>query len=144
MNSDAIKEYAALMRELGLSGMEIKTDEGSIRLEMSSPLPRESAPIPYASAPAASSAAPKAEKKDYKSLKADFVGIFYSSPSEAEEAYVKVGDFVKKGETVCIIEAMKLINEISMPEDGIIREICVKHGQLVEYGTALFKYEEKT
>ncbi len=141
MNSDEIRSYAALMKELGLTGMEIKDGEGSIRLEMSAPA--QTVAVPAAAPVQAQAAAAPAEEKEYKSIRADFVGIFYSSPSEAEDAYVKVGDSVKKGETVCIIEAMKLINEISMPEDGVIREICVKHGQLVEYGTELFKYEAK-
>lgn len=74
-----------------------------------------------------------------KIVKSPMVGTFYSSPSPKDEPYVKVGDKVKKGDVLCVIEAMKLMNEIESEFDGEIVEICVKNEDMVEYGTPLFK-----
>lgn len=71
------------------------------------------------------------------------VGVFYASPAENEEPYVSVGDHVKAGQTLCIIEAMKLMNEIQAEEDSVIEEICVKNGQVVEFGTELFRVRKE-
>lgn len=70
------------------------------------------------------------------------VGIFYAAPAEDAEAFVKLGDRVKKGQTVGIVEAMKLMNEIQSDCDGIVREICVANEETVEYGQPLFRIEE--
>ena len=67
------------------------------------------------------------------------VGTFYKSPSPTEEPFVKVGDRVKKGQVLCIVEAMKLMNEIESEFDGEIVEICIDDGELVDYGKVLFK-----
>ena len=67
------------------------------------------------------------------------VGIFYSAPSPDAEPFVKVGKKVKKGDTLCIIEAMKLMNDVVAEEDGEIVEICADNGSLVEFGQVLFK-----
>ena len=69
------------------------------------------------------------------------VGNFYTAPSEDAEPFVSVGDRVKKGQTLAIIEAMKLMNEIESEYDGIVTEICAANGQAVEYGQALFRIE---
>ena len=74
-----------------------------------------------------------------KIVKAPMVGTFYLKPSPTSEAYVEIGKTVKKGDTLCIIEAMKLMNEIESEFDGEIAEICVKDGDIVEYGQPLFK-----
>ena len=67
------------------------------------------------------------------------VGIFYAAPAEDAEPFVEVGRRVKKGDTLCVIEAMKLMNEIPAEQDGVITGILVKNGQTVEYGTPLFQ-----
>ncbi len=67
------------------------------------------------------------------------MGVFYAAPAENAEPYVSIGDYVKKGQTLCIIEAMKLMNEITAEDDGIISEICVTNDQVVEFGTELFR-----
>lgn len=67
------------------------------------------------------------------------VGVFYASPAENAEPFVTVGEKVEKGQVLCIIEAMKLMNEICAEESGIISEICASNGQVVEYGTELFR-----
>ncbi|NLG93138.1 MAG: acetyl-CoA carboxylase, biotin carboxyl carrier protein, partial [Clostridiales bacterium] len=71
--------------------------------------------------------------------KSPMVGVFYSAPSPDSEPYVQVGSKVKKGDTLCIIEAMKLLNEITADRDGEITEICAAAGQVVEYGQTLFR-----
>lgn len=77
----------------------------------------------------------------YKEIKSPMVGTFYASPSPDKEPFVKVGDIVKKGQTLCVLEAMKLMNEIESEYDGKIVEICVNNEDMVEYGTTLFKIE---
>lgn len=72
-------------------------------------------------------------------IKAPLVGVFYASPSPDEDAYVKVGDKVNKGDVLCVIEAMKMFNEIKAETSGSIAEICVDNGNVVEYGQTLFK-----
>ena len=67
------------------------------------------------------------------------VGVFYTSPSPEADAYVSVGQSVQSGDVVCIIEAMKLMNEIPATESGTIVEVCVSNGDIVEYGQPLFK-----
>ena len=81
------------------------------------------------------------EKKEenYKIVKSPMVGTFYKSSSPEKEAFVKVGDKVQKGQVLCIIEAMKLMNEIESEYDGEIVEVLVKDGDTVEYGTPLFR-----
>lgn len=80
-----------------------------------------------------------AQEENYKIIKSPMVGTFYSRPAPNKEAFAKAGDTVKKGQVICIVEAMKLMNEIESEFDGEIAEICVKDGDVVEYGTPLFK-----
>ena len=75
-------------------------------------------------------------------VKSPMVGVFYAAPSPDAQPFVQVGSKVKKGDVLCIIEAMKLMNEITAEQDGTIVEICAQNGQAVEYGTPLFRYEE--
>lgn len=79
------------------------------------------------------------QEEKYKIIKSPMVGTFYSKPSPNKETFVKTGDIVKKGQVICIVEAMKLMNEIESEFDGEITEICVKDGDIVEYGQPLFK-----
>lgn len=79
------------------------------------------------------------EKYNYKIVKSPMVGTFYESASPKEKPFVKVGDKVKKGDVLCIVEAMKLMNEIESEFDGEIVEICVKNEEILEYGKPLFK-----
>ena len=79
------------------------------------------------------------EEENYKTINSPMVGTFYASSSPNAEPFVKVGDKVKKGQVVCIVEAMKLMNEIESEFDGEIVEVCKKDEDMVEYGTPLFK-----
>ena len=81
----------------------------------------------------------KEEEENYKIVKSPMVGTFYESSSPKANPYVKVGDKVKKGDVLCIIEAMKLMNEIESEYDGEIVEVCVKNEEMVEFGKPLFK-----
>lgn len=133
MKEADIRKYAQLMKELELTGLEITEDNQVVRLERgtAASLPQTSFMEPPMSA--------AQEPADYISVKSPIVGLFYAAPAENADPYVAVGDSVKKGQTLCIVEAMKLMNELRAECDGIIAEICVANGQMVEYGTELFR-----
>ena len=133
MNETEIRKYATLMRELDLTGLEITEDNKVVRLERTA-----AEPVPVRTAPAAPASAPKQEE-DGVSVTSPMVGVFYAAAAENAAPYVRIGDHVKKGQVLCIVEAMKMLNEITAEEDGVISDVCVTNGQVVEYGTALFK-----
>ena len=136
MNEKNIRTYAELMRELGLTGLEITEGDKVVRLE------RMSSGAPAAvSVPQSAPTAQEALKELGSCVNAPMVGVFYAAPSEKAEPFVQPGQRVQKGQTLCIIEAMKLMNEITAEEDGVIAEICVTNGQVVDYGTPLFRME---
>lgn len=139
MNEKDIRKYAGLMQELGLTGLEITEDNKVVRLERSNPqVVRETVAVDAVSNQSeTASAAPVSA--DYVSVKSPIVGVFYAAPAENADPYVNIGDKIKKGQTLCIVEAMKLMNEITAEEDGEILEICVTNGQVVEFGTELFR-----
>ena len=83
----------------------------------------------------------KINNENYKEIKSPMVGTFYSKSSPTAKPFVKVGDKVRKGDVVCIVEAMKLMNEINSNQKGVIREIMVKNGEMVEYNQPLFAIE---
>ena len=134
MNEAEIRKYAMLMQELGLTGLEVKVNVGVVRLE------RAGAAAPAASAAAAEPVAAQSPAPSAGLLiRSPMVGVFYAAPTEDSEPFIKEGDHVKKGDTLCVIEAMKLMNEIPAEQDGVITGILVKNGQTVEYGTPLFQ-----
>jgi oxaloacetate decarboxylase alpha subunit len=102
-----------------------------------------SGPIAAAGGPEAASTAPVvgARPETWKEVRAQMVGTFYHSPAPGAEPFVKVGDAFDEGHPLCILEAMKLMNEIEAPENGIVRECPIADGTPVEYGTVLFYYE---
>ncbi len=138
MNEIDIRKYAGLMRELGLTGLEITEDNKTVRLERSAP-PAVKEIVAVETSRTADTVTAGGESADYISVRSPIVGVFYSSAAENADPYVSIGDHVKKGQTLCIIEAMKLMNEITAEEDGVISEVCVTNGQVVEYGTELFR-----
>ena len=136
MKESDIRKYAQLMKELELTGLEITEDNQVVRLE------RSVSPSAAAAEPAACPAppAPGAPETDVcHSVTSPIVGLFYAAPAENAEPYVSLGDRVKKGQTLCIVEAMKLMNEITADDDGVTDKICAANGQMVEYGTELFR-----
>ena len=134
MDEANIRKYAKLMRELELTGLEITEGNTVVRLERGVPPAAVSAPV----VPLPET---KAESAGGDVVRSPMVGVFYAAPAENAAPYVAVGDRVKAGDTLCIIEAMKLMNEITAERDGIIAEVCAGNGQVVEYGTALFRME---
>ena len=146
MNESNIRKYAELMKELGLTALEINESTGNVRLERT-PAPISAAPAPAVPVPApvpaqtAAPVEPKAESGVIK-VKSPMVGVFYAAPAENAEPFVKVGDKVTKGQTLCIVEAMKLMNELPAEQDGIVTEICVENGQIVDYGMTLFEMKK--
>ena len=146
MDVKKIESLARLMQETGLTGLELVEDGQQLRLERQVEV--VAAPV-AAAAPAAPAAvgaealgvtheAPQPAKEGTLVL-SPTVGVFYSAPSPDARPFVEVGDQVKKGDTRCIIEAMKLMNEITAEEDGEIIDICAANGSVVEYGQILFK-----
>lgn len=137
MKEADIRKFAQLMKELDLTGLEITEDNKVVRLERNMTAVGTQ---PAAVETAASAVLPEAkEVSNYISIKSPIVGLFYAAPAENADPYVSLGDRVKKGQTLCIVEAMKMMNEIRAEEDGVIAEICVTNGQMVEYGTELFR-----
>ena len=137
INESEIRKYAGLMDELKLTGLEITEDNKVVRLEKN--FSEKAAVLPVKAAEAPAPVENKSEDTDYISVRSPMVGVFYASPAENSEPYVNIGDKVEKGKVLCIVEAMKLLNEIPSDMDGTISQICVADGQNVEYGTELFR-----
>lgn len=137
MKDTDIRKYAELMKELGLTGLEIEDDSTRVRLER-----LREPEKPLATRETAAQPTPAQEPlptKDYVSVRSPLVGVFYSSPAENAAPYVSVGDSVTEGQVLCIVEAMKLMNEITAEYSGTIAQIMATNGQVVEYGTELFR-----
>ena len=143
MVDNDIRNYARIMQEMDLTGLEIREDNVTIRLErnLSSPLTVTQIQDPVTAGISAEPAAARgdAENGDVYTVTSPMVGVFYAAPAENADPFVARGARVHAGETLGIIEAMKLMNEITAEEEGIVEEICVKNGQVVEYGTPLFR-----
>ena len=150
MDKKQVREYIKLFKESGLAKMELSETnaEGSFSIK----LENEGNAAPYAMPPVqfvqAAESDEEGQKADlssvkdynkYRDVKSPMVGIFYTAPSPDAEPFVKAGSKVKKGDTLCIIEAMKLMNDVVAEEDGEIVEICAENGSLVEFGQVLFK-----
>lgn len=132
MNETEIRKYADLMQELGLTGLEITRNDQVVRLERT---PGPALPVPEKR----SASCEQQTAEDSSAVFSPLVGVFYAAATENADPYVTVGDHVKKGQTLCMIEAMKMFNEITAEKEGVITEVCVKNGQMVEYGTPLFR-----
>ena len=138
-NIDEIKELIALLEESSLSVLEVKDDDKKVRLEKAQTAAAAPAAVTVNAAPVQAAPAPAAEPEDDgKTISAPIVGVFYAAPSPESEPYVHVGQKVKKGDVVCIIEAMKCMNEIQAEEDGEIAAVLATNGELVEYNQPLF------
>lgn len=140
MNEGDIRKYAALMAELGLTGLEVTENDRVVRLERTPAAP----PPPSRGGETVQVFAPQpVQAVEGVDVCSPMVGVFYAAPAEDAEPFVKVGDQVKKGQTLCIVEAMKLMNEIMAEEDGEILEICAENGQVVDYGCRLFRIKRQ-
>ena len=149
MNVRQIRELAQILRQNGLSAIEISEGEFRVKLESAAAgtvmMPVASVTMPE---PVQIAAQPEPAEKtqdvgvdfnDIIEVKSPLVGVYYASPAPDAEPFVKVGDKVKKGDVLCIVEAMKLMNEITATHDGEIVDICISNGAVVEFGQTLFK-----
>lgn len=135
---ETLKDYIKVLEDSSLAEIEISDEEDSIRLAKPS---ADSPVVAFApsNAPATAQAAPAAAPAaSGKAIKSPMVGVFYAAPSPDRPPFVNVGDTVKKGDVVCIIEAMKIMNEITATESGTITEVLVENGDVVEYDQPLF------
>lgn len=166
IDSKKLNEVAALMEDHGLTRVRLSEEDGRVvELErMTAPAPEAiavpvAAPMTAAVTPAAAPAAPAAPAvtaptevpapaaesapaptaSNTISVEAPMVGVFYAAPSPGADPFVSVGSTVHVGDTLCIIEAMKLMNEVVAEADGTIAEICVQDGDLVEFGSCIMK-----
>lgn len=146
MDLRKLKTLIDLVAESGIAELEITEGEGKVRIvKFSQQQPvvayapvAEPAVAAAAPAPAAAPVAPAAAAPQGHTVKAPMVGTFYRAPNPGASPFVEVGQSVKEGEPVCIIEAMKLLNEIEADRSGVIKEILVENGEPVEYGQPLF------
>ena len=145
MDLRKLKKLIDLVQESGIAELEITEGEEKVKIvkggvAVSMPAPAAAMAAPTEVRPAAP-AAPAAEAdagQEGHVVKAPMVGTFYRSPSPDAKAFVEVGQAVKEGDTICIIEAMKLMNEIEADASGSVKAILVENGQPVEYGQPLF------
>ena len=135
MNESDIRKYANLMSELGLTGLEVTENDRVVRLERN-PAPQTTAPVQTVQV---GDVPQSAANEDLIEITSPMVGVFYAAPAEDADPYVQVGDRVKKGQTLCIGEAMNLMNEIVAETDGQIVEICAQNGLVVDFVCPLFR-----
>lgn len=147
MDLRKLKTLIDLVGESDIAELEITEGEDKVRIVKASQVSAMAAPISYAVAPApapmahghAPAAAPAAAPVPQgEVVKAPMVGTFYRAPSPGAAPFVEVGQTVKEGQPLCIIEAMKLLNEIEADKSGVIKEILVDNGEPVEFGQPLF------
>lgn len=151
MDLRKLKTLIDLVSESGVAELEITEGEDRVRIvnrngaapvQAHQPVTvAQPMPVPVPAPEAAPAPAPAAPQQTGTPLTSPMVGTFYRAPSPGADPFVKVGDTVKKGQVVCIIEAMKLLNEVEADMDGTVKEVCVENGQPVEFGQSLFIIE---
>ena len=126
------------------SAASLRLTQGDFTLELEKRAAAPAAPVPASAAPAAApAAAPEAAPvADGKFITAPLVGTFYAAPSPDALPFVAVGDRVKKGQTVCLLEAMKMMSEVQAPCDCVVEEVLPQNGALVSFGEPLIRYQE--
>lgn len=150
MDLRKLKTLIDLVSESNVSELEITEAEGKVRIVKSAPV-SAAAPVTYSMAPAplapsvvpaveVASAAVPAEPVGH-TVKSPMVGTFYRASSPGAKPFVEIGDTIKEGETICIVEAMKILNEIEADKSGTVTKILVDNGQAVEYGQPLYVIE---
>ena len=154
MDIRKVKKLIELLDESGIAEIEITEGEESVRIsrysQNAAPAPAAApvvaAPAPAAAAPAAApiAAAPAAEpEEDGFEVKAPMVGTFYAASSPGAAPYVQVGDRVNEGDTLCIIEAMKMMNQIEADVSGVVKSIRMQNGEPVEFGQTLIVIDQR-
>lgn len=148
MTMNEIRELMDCFDASGLAYLEVETEGGRVKMKKAEAcgvnFPQA---VPPASAPAFSPA-PEAPVSGTAAVeagilvKAPLVGVFYAAPASGETPFVRAGQTVSKGQTLCLVEAMKMLNEIPAPADGVIEEVLVQDGELVEFDAPLFRLRE--
>ncbi len=152
MDIRKVKKLIELLEESGIAEIEINEGEESVRISRYSPaapVQQFAAPAPMTAAPGAAAPATAAETESASeecavsghSVNAPMVGTFYTAASPGAPDFVKVGDSVSEGDTVCIIEAMKILNQIEADKSGVVKAILVENAQPVEFGQPLIVIE---
>lgn len=151
MDLRKLKTLIDLVSESGVAELEITEGEDRVRIvnrngaapvQVHQPVTvAQPMPVPVPAPEVAPAPAPTAPQQTGTPLTSPMVGTFYRAPSPGADPFVKVGDTVKKGQVVCIIEAMKLLNEVEADMDGTVKDVCVENGQPVEFGQSLFIIE---
>ena len=140
MEAKKLKEFIELMEDNNLCELEIEEGGKRIRLKKNfAELPTAISAVP----PPVSLAAPQEQKsgKNTLEIKSPMVGTFYTSPSPGAKPYVSIGDIVNSGDIICIVEAMKLMNEIKAEVGGKVVQILIENGEPIEFGQTLFTIE---
>ncbi len=141
---DALEEMLAIVREYDLDALTVRTGDATYELVMRSDAPAvAAATVAEAPAPVAVPFVPPAPTAaaNAKKIVAPIIGVFYSAPSPGAEPFVNVGDRVAVGQVLCILEAMKLMNEITSDYAGVVRRILPENGALVSLGEEMFWIE---
>lgn len=159
MDLTEIRKIVELMDEHGLSQFQFEKEDFNLKLKKGTDfeeiqkligsMPAAAAPIAAAPAPAPAAAASEASSSDGSAsggaagdaISSPMVGTFYRKPSPDDPEFVNVGDTISEGQTLCIIEAMKVMNEIKAERSGTITQICVDEGTAVQFGDALFRIQ---
>jgi len=145
MDIRKIKKLIEIIEESGIAELEVKEGEESIRISRYSSNTVMAAPVNYAAAPQgaapAIAAAPAEEKITGHIVKSPMVGTFYRSASPGSKTFAEIGQAVKAGDTLCIIEAMKILNQIEADKSGTVTQVLVDNAEPVEYGQPLFVIE---
>ena len=149
MDLRKLKTLIDLVSDSNVSELEITEAEGKVRIvkgsnavvQSSAPAPIQTTPLAVAPWPVAPTEAAAPEVPAIHAVRSPMVGTFYRSASPGAKAFVEVGDMVKEGDTICIIEAMKILNEIEADKSGKVVQILCENGQAVEYGQALLTIE---
>jgi len=153
MDIRKVKKLIELLDQSGIAEIEITEGEESVRISRYSPNAPVAAPVavaaPMAAAPAAPAAAPDAPpaveivEEDGFEVTAPMVGTFYAASSPGAAPYIQVGDRVNEGDTLCIIEAMKMMNQIEADVSGVVKSIRIQNGEPVEFGQVLFVIDQR-
>jgi acetyl-CoA carboxylase biotin carboxyl carrier protein len=151
MNFENVKALADLINTNNLTAIEVGKGENRIRVERQASFGPIGVPVPGAPFPTAMPSSPvvqeapqqefspASESGNFTEVTSPLVGVYYSAASPDSEPFISIGKKVKKGDVLCIIEAMKLMNDVISEHDGEIVDICIKNGDIAEFGQVLFK-----
>ena len=144
MKIEEMKELIQAVSDSDVDEFKYSDDKCSVRIMKNKTqvvaaeaVPAAAPPVPAAAAPAAADTAEKGPEIEGNQVKAPLVGTFYAAPAEGADPFVSVGDKVKQGQVIGIVEAMKLMNEVESDFDGTVTDILVENGEMVEYGQPL-------